>query len=58
MLLDRICSIFALVINLSLSRANALESNEALGLNIRAISSIELDYKVEGANIGDLSNKL
>ncbi len=34
MLLDWICSIFALIINLSLSLANGLESSETLGLNI------------------------
>ncbi len=58
MLLDWICTIFALVINLSLSLANGLESNEALRLDIKGISSTKLDYKVEGANTGDLSNKL
>jgi len=43
---------------MSLSLTNGLESNEALGLDIRGISSTKLDYRVEGANTGDLSNKL
>jgi len=57
MLLDWICSIFASVINLSLSLVDGLESSEALGLNIGGIASIELDDGVEGVNIDDPFNK-
>jgi hypothetical protein len=57
MFLDWICSIFASVINLSLSLVDGLESNEASGLNIGGIASIELDDGVEGVNIDDPFNK-
>jgi hypothetical protein len=39
MLLDWICNIFALVINLSLSLIDGLEFSEALGLNVKGIGS-------------------
>jgi hypothetical protein len=58
MLLDWICSIFALIINLSLSFANGLESSETLWWNIRGIGSTELDDGVEGIDTSDPYNKL
>jgi hypothetical protein len=58
MLLDWICSIFALVINLPLSFVDGLKRNEALGLNIGGTCLIELDDGVESVNISDSSHKL
>ncbi len=56
MLLDWICNIFALVINLSLSLIDGLEFSEALRLNIRGIGSTKLDDGVEGIDTSDPYN--
>jgi hypothetical protein len=56
MLLDWICSIFALIINLSLSLANGLKFSKTLVLNIRG--STKLNDGVEGIDTSDPYNKL
>ncbi len=58
MFLDWICSIFALIINLSLSLVNGLEFSETLGLNIWNIGSTKLNDMVEGIDTSDPYNKL